>query len=280
MAGPGKLLAIYAHPDDEASTAAGTFAAFADRGGQVTLICATRGEVGEISDPALATPETLGSVREGELISAMSHVGVTDVRFLDYRDSGMAGTAENDDPRAFVQADDAEVVGRLLEIMREIDPDIVLTFGEDGVYGHPDHLKIHRDATAAVRAFANESGDSGPALYYTAIPRERIQAMAQRNPGAFVQMTPEEIANLGTPSELITTEIDVSDQYDRKRAALFSHVTQISPQGPWRELPPETIREYMSVERFRLVKGAGNDTRVDPLLEALGTSPERDRRAV
>jgi len=81
------FLAILAHPDDEAFGAAGSFATLTDDGARVTLVCATRGEVGEISDPALATPETLGAVREKELFTAMSKVGVSDVRFLDYRDS-------------------------------------------------------------------------------------------------------------------------------------------------------------------------------------------------
>ena len=105
-----RLLAIFAHPDDEAFGTGGTLACYAATGAEVTLVCATRGEVGEIADPSYATRETLGQVREGELRCAAETVGVREVIFLGYRDSGMAGTAENRDPRAFVNAPAEEVV--------------------------------------------------------------------------------------------------------------------------------------------------------------------------
>jgi N-acetyl-1-D-myo-inositol-2-amino-2-deoxy-alpha-D-glucopyranoside deacetylase len=145
-----RLLVLFAHPDDEAFGSAGSFAYLADRGATVTLIDATRGEEGEISDPMLATPQNLGEVREKELRTAMAQVGVTDVRFLDYRDSGMAGTEENKNPRAFMNANPADVAAHLREVIDELKPDAVLTFGPDGVYGHPDHKMISRTATAAV----------------------------------------------------------------------------------------------------------------------------------
>src|SRR3954462_9366275 len=99
-----RLLAIFAHPDDEGMGSAGTFAAVTDSGGNVTLVCATRGEAGQIPEPALATPETLGAVREQELRAAMAALNVFDIRFLGFRDSGMKGTVDNDNPRAFVNA--------------------------------------------------------------------------------------------------------------------------------------------------------------------------------
>src|SRR5687768_16277194 len=99
------VLVVVAHPDDEVFGMGGTMARLIDDGPAVTVVCAPRGEVGEISDPALATPETLGEVREQELRNAMRELGVEDVRFLDYRDSGMAGTPENEDTRAFIQAE-------------------------------------------------------------------------------------------------------------------------------------------------------------------------------
>jgi N-acetyl-1-D-myo-inositol-2-amino-2-deoxy-alpha-D-glucopyranoside deacetylase len=267
------LLAIYAHPDDEAFGAAGTFATFTDRGGAVTLVCATRGEAGEISDPALSTPDRLGAVREAELHAAMSHLGVSDIRFLDYRDSGMAGTDENANPANFVNADNETVVNTLVGIMREIEPDIVLTFGVDGVYGHPDHIKAHHTATEATRRYAAERGGAGPALYYNAVPRERIQAMAERTTGPFVGMTPEQIAQLGTPSALITTVLDITPQYDRKLAAVMAHKTQISPKGPWNDLPPEQVRAFLTTERFRLTEQPWSKPGVDPLRDIVG-SPE------
>ena len=97
-----RVLALYGHPDDEGQ-ATGTLAAFLAEGNDVTLVCATRGEVGEISDPLLSTPETLGYTRELELRAAMAQIGLADVRFLPFRDSGMVGTPENEDERCFHQ---------------------------------------------------------------------------------------------------------------------------------------------------------------------------------
>src|SRR3954449_13218879 len=114
------LLAIFAHPDDEAFTTGSRLATYAAAGAEVVLVCAPRGEVGEISDPALATPETLGQVREGELRCATAALGLSDLILLNYRDSGMIGTAYNTDPRAFMNAEADEVVSQLVGIIRRI----------------------------------------------------------------------------------------------------------------------------------------------------------------
>jgi LmbE family N-acetylglucosaminyl deacetylase/predicted GIY-YIG superfamily endonuclease len=280
------VLAIFAHPDDETFSSGGTFAALTDAGHAVTLVCATRGEVGEISDPALATPETLAAVREQELRSAMEIVGVDDIRFLDFRDSGMAGTDENHDPRAFVNADDQHVIAQLAAILRELRPAIVITFGPDGIYGHPDHLKIHRVATEAVVRYGSTVAH-GPALYYQAIPRERIIEMAKRDRGPFSQMSEEELARFGVPLAEITTVIDVSAQYDRKLAAIGAHKTQFPTDGPFSELPPDEVRSFLATERFQLVDVPWDTVPGDPLLAAVGVpvarccgwEPGRERRS-
>ena len=119
------LLAVFAHPDDEAFGTGGTLSQYAVDGTKVYLVCATRGEVGEISDPSYATPETLGQVREGELRCAAETMGVAELIFLDYRDSGMVGTPENVDPRAFINAPAAEVVQLLVSAICRIQPDVV-----------------------------------------------------------------------------------------------------------------------------------------------------------
>ncbi len=260
------LLAIYAHPDDEAFGAAGTFASITDRGGNVTLVCATRGEAGEISDASLSTHETLGEVREAELHAAMRLVNVSDIRFLNYRDSGMAGTPENDDPRSFIRADHATVTRQILSILDETNPDAVVTFGADGIYGHPDHIKAHEVATAAVDAFAT-TVDSSPYLYYNTVPRERIIAMAKRPNGPFAGMTDEQLSAFGTPSDLITTVIDVSDHFERKMAAIRAHRTQVGSDGPWAEMDPEEVRELMRFERFRLVANPRTSSGTDLLAQ-------------
>jgi N-acetyl-1-D-myo-inositol-2-amino-2-deoxy-alpha-D-glucopyranoside deacetylase len=267
MSSPKRLLAIYAHPDDESFTSGGIFAMFDQRGGEVTLVCATRGEAGDISDPSLSDRDLLGTYREGELRAAMSHVGVTDIRFLDYRDSGMAGSVDNDRPDAFVNADETRLVGELLAVIREIEPDFVFTFGEDGFYGHPDHVKIHHAVTHAVAAYIAESPASEPALYHNALSRNRIREMSKRSTGPFADMTPEQLDQLGTPDELITTVIDVSGQYDRKFAALLAHRTQFGIDGPLSDVPADTRREMIGMERLRLVSGA--PAGADPLAEYL-----------
>src|SRR5947209_15084977 len=110
-----RLLGVFAHPDDEGTMSAASLQ-YSTLGVESGLVCATHGEVGEIADPALATPENLGQVREGEMREAAKVLGVHHLWFLDYRDSGMAGTSENDDPRAFIHIGAAEVVGKLVAI--------------------------------------------------------------------------------------------------------------------------------------------------------------------
>src|SRR5207249_130525 len=146
-----RVLATYGHPDDEGQ-ATGTLARLLQRGAQVTLLCATRGEVGEISDLSLATPETLQYVRELELRAAMAQIGLSDVRFLPYRDSGMAGTPENEDPRALHAQPAETVVGDLVRLIRDVRPHVVLTWEPGGGYGHPDHIAVHKHTVAAFEA--------------------------------------------------------------------------------------------------------------------------------
>src|SRR5436305_5963470 len=171
-----RLLGVFAHPDDE-GIVSGALLKYNMSGVETGLVCATRGEVGEIADPALATPENLGQVREGEMRAAVEVLGVHILWFLDYRDSGMAGTPENEDPRAFAQASAAEVVGKLVAIIREFRPQVIITFDETGAYGHPDHIAIYRHTTSAFHAAADavQYPELGPAhavskLYDDAFP--------------------------------------------------------------------------------------------------------------
>ena len=142
------LLAVFAHPDDESFGAGGMLALHARKGVHVALVCATRGEMGEIADESLATRETLGDVRMVELQKAADTLGVTELINLNYRDSGMAGTADNDHPRAFAGIPEDEVVSRLVGIIRRLKPQVVVTFDPNGGYGHPGpyhHTSPHGD---------------------------------------------------------------------------------------------------------------------------------------
>ena len=255
--GAGPLLLIFAHPDDESFACAGVMAAATARGVPVTLISATRGEAGKSGIPQLDTPEILGAVREQELRAAAAAVGVVDVRFLDYRDSGMAGTPENDDPRAFVRAAEEDVVAKLVVHLRAVRPATVITFGPDGIYGHPDHLAVHRATVAAVHAAADPRclpADGAPwqiaALYFIAAVRERLLAMADRPDGPFRDLSPEQRDKIGTPRAEITTVVDIAPYRDAKRRALTAHRTQTGEGGPLAGIPEEQWNITLSREHF------------------------------
>ena len=278
----GPLLLIFAHPDDETFGCAGVMAAASARGVPVALISATRGEAGKTGVPALDTPEILGAVREQELRAAAAAVGVADVRFLDFRDSGMAGTPENDDPRAFARAPEALVVAKLVVHLRAIRPATVITFGSDGIYGHPDHLTIHRATVAAVSAAGDPAyrPEIGPpwrirAFYFNAVPRERLQAMADRPDGPFRDLSPEARARLGTPLAEITTIVDISPYRDAKQRAIAAHRTQTGAGGPLADFPEERRQLLLSREHFVRVPLPWGDPNAlpDDLLSALAAAP-------
>lgn len=262
MAEPRRLLAVFAHPDDESFGSGGALADCAASHGQATLVCATRGEVGQISDPGLATPETLGQVREAELRCACRALGLTDLIFLDYRDSGMAGTPENDHPRAFCQADAAEVVARLVGIIRRVRPQIVVTFDPNGGYGHPDHLASHRHTVAAFHAAgdAAQFPDQGPAwqparLFYAIIAEATVQAIGDRLKAAGIDTSQFEQfreRRILWPPEQIQVEMDVSAYAEAKWRAFACHRTQFGPDHPFLRLPKEALLSVMSREYFAL----------------------------
>jgi N-acetyl-1-D-myo-inositol-2-amino-2-deoxy-alpha-D-glucopyranoside deacetylase len=259
----GGLLAIYAHPDDETFGVGGTMARYAERGVPVTMVCATRGEVGEIAPGTAATPETLGQFREQELRDAMAILGVHDVRFLDYRDSGMRGTPENEDRRNLHNANADDVVAALVRIIRERRPDVIATWDESGGYGHPDHVAVHHHATAAFEAAADagryrDAGEpwSTAKLFYTAFPMEQFtQLMEQMHllgietPGFAddgEQQQPQDELPRVDPNCIL----DVSEFYDRKMQAMLAHSTQITAEDPFMRLPEELKRQFFGREYF------------------------------
>lgn len=255
------LLAVFAHPDDEAFGTGGTLARCAAAGAAVTLVCATRGEVGEIADERLATRETLGRVREEELRCAAATVGVREVIFLGYRDSGMAGTPENAHPDAYINAAEAQVVAQLVAIIRRVQPEVVVTFEPNGGYGHPDHIAIHH---ATVKAFhaAQEAAyrpDLGSAwaaarLFYTAIPRSFFVQMVAEMDARGVDTTEfrrfSESGAGGWPDEQVTAIVDVSATVEAKWQALHCHRTQFGPGNLFRRLPEPVVKELLAREYF------------------------------
>ena len=261
------VLAAFAHPDDEGFGSGGLLALLVSRGARVTLVCATNGDVGEISDPSLATPETLARVRQEELRQAMEVTGVTDLRFLDYRDSGMAGTADNSHPNSLHQAGVDQVAGQLVDIIRGVRPEVVITHDPYGGYGHPDHQAVCRHATSAFSlagdpaAYPQQLAEGRATwapnlLYYVCFPRSNFRRMWQQmlDLGITPPFASLAMESLGTPDEMVTTTLDVSQFVDTKIASLSCHRTQIDPNGPFARLPAETMREYMRTEYYALVR--------------------------
>lgn len=256
-----RLLALYAHPDDE-TLISGTLARYASEGVEVTLVCATRGEVGEISDPALATAETLGTVREGELRCATKAIGINDPIFLNYRDSGMIGTQENQHADAFMNAVAADVVAKLVAIIRDRQPQVVVTFDETGGYGHPDHIAIWRHAHAAVEAAADKSyggGDRGPwqvsRIVYGMFPRSmfaRMREILVANEQDVTELDAFLDRGLGTDDDQIHIVTDVSAFMDRKTAARDCHRTQFGGENFFSRVGEAEMRRMMSNEHFSI----------------------------
>lgn len=262
-----RLLLVHAHPDDESIGTGATMAHYAATGAHVTLVTCTLGEEGEIHVPALAQlcaaeADQLGGYRIGELAAACAALGVTDHRFLGgagrYRDSGMMGLATNEHPRAFWQADLDVAAGYLVEVIREVRPQVLVTYDPDGFYGHPDHIQAHRVAMRAVELAAAE-GIAPAKVYWTAMPRSVLDAGLETftessdNPFAGIESADE--LPFGTPDAEIAARIDGTDQHAAKEAAMRAHATQI-PANSWLySIAGNFGGEFMGVEYFTLAVG-------------------------
>jgi LmbE family N-acetylglucosaminyl deacetylase len=250
-----QMMTIFAHPDDETFGIAGTMCRAIAAGHQVTVVCATRGEAGEIANPSLATPETLGQVREQELRNAMAAIGVTDVVFLDYIDGHLS------------ESDHDEVVGRIVAQIRRARPDVAITFAPNGVYGHRDHVAIHHFALDAIAAAANplaypelDASHRVRKVYYSGVPRETLLAIREQMrqegknfiPGGNEATIP--IEEMGNPLNTITTVIRLnSDEIARKQNAMRAHATQMPPDSPFVSAPEEELIQRLGTETFILV---------------------------
>jgi N-acetyl-1-D-myo-inositol-2-amino-2-deoxy-alpha-D-glucopyranoside deacetylase len=262
-----RLLLVHAHPDDEAISSGATMARYAAAGATVTLVTCTLGEEGEIHVPELAhlaaaEADQLGGYRIGELRAACAALGVDDVRFLGdagrYRDSGMMGLATNGHPRAFWQADLDEAAQRLVEVMRETRPEVMITYDPNGFYGHPDHIQAHRVAMRAAE-LASAAGFGPEKIYWTAMPRSVLEAgiaaFADSTGNPFEGVETVDDFPFGTPDEEVAARIDATDFSEAKVAAMRAHATQI-PDTSWLyALAGDFGHEFMGVEYFTLAVG-------------------------
>ena len=256
------ILACFAHPDDESFSVGGTLAHYAARGIHTTLVCTTRGEAGKIADPALAGPENLGEVREAELRCACSALGVKSVEILGFRDSGMEGTEDNNNPDAYVMADRDEVIAKLVGYIRTLQPEVVITFDPNGAYGHPDHIAIHHHTVAAVAAARDDTRypEAGPPwaprrLFFTAISKTRFAEMRKRLAEMGVDTSAfdrEDMPIIGQDDDEIDCTMDVRETLAQKKAALKCHATQFGPDNFMTQLAGDVADELMSLEAFTL----------------------------
>ncbi len=258
-----RLLACFAHPDDEAFPVGGALAAHASRGVRVRLVTATLGEEGEIRQEGAATRETLGEVRRVELACAVSALGLAEHTVWDYRDSGMAGTPPNKHPRALVNADAAQVVERLVLEIRRFRPQVVLTFEQGGLYGHPDHIAISQHTTQAFQqaadpsAFPNQLVDAvephaAARLFYSARNKgfRQMWALKLRTAGIDVPLPSPDGAQEGNPPEEIHLDLDVEPHLENKMACILCHRTQVAADWPYHRVPREVAAAILGREQY------------------------------
>ena len=289
-----RLLLVHAHPDDESIGQGATMAKYVAEGRGVTLVTCTAGEMGEILVPDLEhlaadREDGLGEHRRGELAAAMSQLGVTDHRFLGgfgrYRDSGMkwhedghAIPADTIHDNAFWHADLTEASAYLVEVIREVRPQVLVTYDEFGGYGHPDHIQAHRVAMyaaqlAAVPSYRRDLGEPWDIakIYWGAMSESRMRAglRALRDAGdttSFEGMDPDgPLPPFVTSDDNLAAAVDAQELVDRKMAALAAHATQITTDGPFFALSNNVGSTAWGIEFYRSAKGRPGEPGPDGL---------------
>ena len=259
------LLSIHAHPDDEASKGAPTVAKYKTEGVRAVLVTCTGGEEGDILNPAMDRPEIradLAAVRKRELEVASALIGYDEVVLLGYRDSGMPDSEANARPDAFANAELDEAVARLVKIIRQERPQVILTYGDDQQgYPHPDHLRVHDISLPAFELSGDQSyrPDLGEPftplkMYYSVWSRARVEATHEK----FVELGLESPFSddwFTRPSQddRVTTSIDIGPWFDVRLEALLAHATQVDPDSAfWFGLPREIARTVHPFEDYIL----------------------------
>jgi LmbE family N-acetylglucosaminyl deacetylase len=243
------IVSFHAHPDDESIQTGGTLAKAAAAGHRTVLVFATRGEHGEVAEGFLDPGEPLGARRELECHHSADLLGVQRVAFLDFIDSGMIDTAENQAAGSFWTASLDEAAERLAHLLREEAADVLTVYDSDGVYGHPDHIQVHR---VGVRA-AELAGT--PSVLEATMNRDHLRRVIQGAVEAGV-LPPEEApdvseeSSFGRPESAITHRIDVQAHLAQKRASMAAHASQIPADSFFLQMPEEAFAAIFGLEWF------------------------------
>jgi LmbE family N-acetylglucosaminyl deacetylase len=259
------LMAVHAHPDDEVISTGGILARYAGEGARTVVVTCTDGSQG--FGPGGAQPgepghdrDAVAKTRRDELNRSCSLLRVDHLEMLGYRDSGMAGWAGNDDPDAFCNVPVARAAETLAELIDRYEPQVIVTYDENGGYGHPDHIQTHRITLAALGRSENPAK-----VYFTARSRSSAQRMAELR--ARLQLParpgrPARAAPIGIPDDQITTVVDTRMVLDQKRAALEAHASQLA-DTVWVKVSDEDFAELFGEESFVRVR----DSTAAPLPE-------------
>jgi LmbE family N-acetylglucosaminyl deacetylase len=233
-----RVLAIFAHPDDECLVAGGTLAAYAAAGAEVGLICMTCGEAGPITPGINATRETLAVVRRSELLKAAQILGISDVECLDYPDGDLSSM------------DTGDVAADLARHIADRRPHIIITFGPEGLYWHPDHIAVHRFVLDALQHLA--SADRGPQLHYATWPDGLAQQLlsAMRERGLTSSLWSIDPAAFGASPSSIGTVVDVRAFVPVKLEAFRRHESQLGPDNVFRLVPDDLALDLLGHEYF------------------------------
>jgi N-acetyl-1-D-myo-inositol-2-amino-2-deoxy-alpha-D-glucopyranoside deacetylase len=222
------LVAIFAHPDDEAFGTGGTLAKYAAEGADVHLITTTLGEAGEIANPAVTLTQPLGVLREQELRRACACYGIKQLHLLGYMDGQTTIVSQS------------EAVFKIVKLLRQLKPQVVIGFGPEGIYGHYDHLAAHRWTTAAVQIAARPDWwpEAGPPhtvakFYHRAMFEEQIALVEKMNGQSYVCIEGIPFPFTGYPPEKITTVIDITAHAHTKLNGIRCHASQVSADNPY-----------------------------------------------
>lgn len=239
------LVSFHAHPDDEALLCGGTLAKAAAAGHRTVLVTATKGERGQVPDGLLRSGEALAARRSEELAAAAGILGVARLVFLDYLDSGMRNMPTNHARSSFWSADIDEAAQRLAAVLREENAEVLTIYDDHGVYGHPDHIQVHR---VGIRA-AELAGT--PYVFEATFNRDRI---ARMRAGSALPPEPDVDGiddTIGLPESEITTAVEVGEFIPQKRAAIAAHASQITEGSFFLEIPSAAFQQGFGTEWYR-----------------------------